>query len=146
MEIRSVTLPEISVPGSFASGGNTSGINTDTQNRYELQNITYITKGKHALKIGGRLRDTVDNNASNASFNGSYSFGTRVDPTVARVRRAQSSHYLPHDYGHQCVSNYADGNRGRPYHPRYSAIGRRSQLLFLELQHRGNSGRPGQLF
>ncbi|HEY6386040.1 MAG TPA: carboxypeptidase regulatory-like domain-containing protein, partial [Candidatus Acidoferrum sp.] len=76
------TTPEISVPGAFVSGGNTSGINTDTQNRYELQNITYITKGKHALKIGGRLRDTIDNTASNASFNGAYSFGTRVDPTV----------------------------------------------------------------
>ncbi|HMD06543.1 MAG TPA: carboxypeptidase regulatory-like domain-containing protein [Candidatus Acidoferrum sp.] len=76
------TTPEISVPGAFVSGGNTSGINTDTQNRYELQNITYITKGKHALKIGGRLRDTIDSSASNASFNGAYSFGSRVNPTV----------------------------------------------------------------
>jgi hypothetical protein len=76
------TTPEISVPGAFVSGGNTSGINTDTQNRYELQNITYITKGKHALKIGGRVRDTIDNTASNSSFNGAYSFGSRVNPTV----------------------------------------------------------------
>jgi hypothetical protein len=76
------TTPEISVPGSFVSGGNTSGINTDTQSRYELQNITYITKGKHALKIGGRARDTIDNTASNSSFNGAYSFGSRVNPTV----------------------------------------------------------------
>jgi hypothetical protein len=77
------TIPELSVPGAFVSGGNTSGINTDMQNRYELQNITFITKGKHAWKIGGRLRDTVDNNASNASFNGMYSFGSRVNPTIA---------------------------------------------------------------
>ncbi len=63
------------MPGSFVSGGNTSGINSDTQSRYELQNITYITKGKHALKIGGRLRDTMDMSSSNASFNGAYSFG-----------------------------------------------------------------------
>jgi len=76
------TTPEISVPGAFVSGGNTSGINTDTQDRYELQNITYITKGKHALKIGGRVRDTIDNTASNSSFNGAYSFGSRVNPTV----------------------------------------------------------------
>jgi hypothetical protein len=74
--------PEISVPGAFVSGGSTSGINSDIQNRYELQNITYINKGKHSWKIGGRLRDTTDVNASNASFNGAYSFGSRVDPTV----------------------------------------------------------------
>jgi len=75
--------PSISVGGSFNSGGATSGTNTDTQNRYELQNITYITHGKHAWKIGGRVRDTIDEMASNASFNGAYSFGSRVDPTVA---------------------------------------------------------------
>jgi hypothetical protein len=73
------TTPEISVPGSFVSGGNTSGINTDTQSRYELTNITYINKGKHALKIGGRMRNTIDNSASNSTFNGAYSFGTRVN-------------------------------------------------------------------
>jgi hypothetical protein len=75
--------PLISVGGSFNSGGATSGTNTDTQNRYELQNITYITHGKHAWKIGGRVRETIDEMASNASFNGAYSFGSRVDPTVA---------------------------------------------------------------
>ncbi len=75
--------PQISVGGAFNSGGATSGTNTDTQNRYELQNITYITHGKHAWKIGGRLRETTDEMASNASFNGAYSFGSRVDPTVA---------------------------------------------------------------
>jgi len=76
------TAPMISVGGAFNAGGSTSGTNTDTQDRYELQDITYITHSKHALKIGGRLRDTTDASASNASFNGSYSFGSRVDPTA----------------------------------------------------------------
>ena len=75
--------PALYVAGAFNSGGSTSGINSDTQNRYEVQNITYYTHGKHAWKIGGRLRDTTDASASNASFNGSYSFGSRVDPTVS---------------------------------------------------------------
>jgi len=78
-----LVAPAISVPGSFVSGGATSGLNSDTQNRYELQNILYLNKGKHAWKFGGRGRDTTDSTASNASFNGAYSFGTRVDPTVA---------------------------------------------------------------
>jgi Carboxypeptidase regulatory-like domain len=78
----STIAPAINVPGAFVGGGNTGGTNSDTQDRYELQNITYITHGKHAWKIGGRLRDTTDASASNASFNGSYSFGSRVNPTV----------------------------------------------------------------
>ncbi|MGC2674121.1 MAG: carboxypeptidase regulatory-like domain-containing protein [Candidatus Acidiferrum sp.] len=77
------TTPAISVAGAFNAGGSTSGINSDTQNRYEVQNITYYNHGKHAWKIGGRLRDTTDTTASNASFNGAYSFGSRVDPTVS---------------------------------------------------------------
>lgn len=73
-------LPAINVTGGFAGGGATSGTNSDTQNRYELTNITYLNKGKHAWKIGGRVRQTTDNSASNASFNGSYFFGSRSQP------------------------------------------------------------------
>lgn len=73
-----VFAPAISVPGSFLSGGATSGLNSDAQNRYELQNIFYLNKGKHAWKLGGRVRQTTDSPASNASFNGEYSFGSRV--------------------------------------------------------------------
>lgn len=75
--------PAINVAGAFNAGGSTGGTNSDTQNRYEVQNTTYYTHGKHAWKIGGRLRDTTDSTASNASFNGAYSFGSRVDPTAA---------------------------------------------------------------
>ncbi|HEY2545488.1 MAG TPA: carboxypeptidase regulatory-like domain-containing protein [Candidatus Acidoferrum sp.] len=74
------TIPAINVQAAFVGGGATSGLNTDTQNRYELQNITYLTKGKHSLKIGGRARQTIDDTASNASFNGAYSFGSRSLP------------------------------------------------------------------
>ncbi len=74
------TLPAISVPGAFSAGGNTGGNSSDAQNRYELQNITYLTLSKHTLKYGGRLRATTDSNASNASFNGVYSFGARLLP------------------------------------------------------------------
>src|ERR1700686_3649291 len=72
--------PMISVSDAFASGGNTTGTIQDTQNRYELQNITYIVSGAHSFKIGGRLRSTTDNDSTNASFNGEYSFGKRQLP------------------------------------------------------------------
>jgi hypothetical protein len=71
------TAPEVSVSGAFSSGGNITGINDDTQNRYELQDETYLSFGKHALKIGGRLRSTIDDNSTNQYFNGQYSFGHR---------------------------------------------------------------------
>ena len=77
------TLPAINVPGAFIGGGATSGTSTDTQNRYELQNILYLTRGKHSWKFGGRGRDTTDMSAANASFNGQYLFGSRVNPTIA---------------------------------------------------------------
>ena len=76
------TSPTISVQGAFSTGGNGSGISLDTQNRYELQNITYFNVGKHAIKYGGRLRATTDDYLSNAGFNSAYVFGSRVDPTV----------------------------------------------------------------
>jgi hypothetical protein len=69
-------LPAISVVGAFSSGGNTSGMSADTQNRYELQNITYMNFGKHALKFGGRARVTKDDNESNARFNSAYTFSS----------------------------------------------------------------------
>jgi hypothetical protein len=74
------TAPMVSVAGAFAAGGNTTGINDDTQNRYELQNQTYMTLGKHLLKYGGRLRATTDDNSTNQTFNGEYSFGKRLLP------------------------------------------------------------------
>ena len=77
------TTPTISIQGAFSTGGNSSGASFDTQNRYELQNITYMNIGKHAIKYGGRLRATTDDYSSNAGFNGTYVFGPRVDPTVS---------------------------------------------------------------
>ncbi len=72
--------PTISIQGASTTGGNSGGTQLDTQNRYELQNITYFNVGKHALKYGGRLRATTDNYLSTAQFNGTYVFGSRPNP------------------------------------------------------------------
>jgi hypothetical protein len=74
------TAPMVSVTSAFANGGNATGTNDDSQNRYELQNETYMNFGKHSLKYGGRLRTTTDSNATNANFNSEYSFGKRDLP------------------------------------------------------------------
>lgn len=73
-------LPTIQVQGAFVGGGSSSGSYNDTQNRYELQNITYMTFGKHSVKYGGRARVTKEDNSSDSRFNGQYSFGSRPNP------------------------------------------------------------------
>jgi len=86
------TAPMITVTNAFADGGNATGTNDDTQNRYELQNETYMTLGKHSLKYGGRLRATTDSNSTNATFNGEYSFGKRtLAPSVCSPTAANNN-------------------------------------------------------
>src|SRR6201991_2182653 len=74
------TMPRVWVTSAFANGGNATGTNDDTQNRYELQNETYMNFGKHSLKYGGGVRATTDSNMTNANFNSEYSFGKRQLP------------------------------------------------------------------
>ena len=74
------TTPAISIQGGFSSGGSSSGTYHDTVDHYELQNITYMTFGKHSIKYGGRFRESTERNASDAKFNGAYSFGSRPNP------------------------------------------------------------------
>jgi len=77
------TAPTIQIQGAFVGGGSTSGLYNDVQNRNELQNITYMTFGKHSIKYGGRARVTKEEKSSDSRFNGVYSFGSRIDPTVS---------------------------------------------------------------
>jgi hypothetical protein len=76
-------IPTLQIQGAFSGGGSSAGLYNDTQDRYELQNITYMNFGKHSIKYGGRARVTKDDNASDSRFNGLYSFGSRIDPAVA---------------------------------------------------------------
>jgi hypothetical protein len=75
--------PTLQIQGAFTGGGSSAGLYNDTQDRYELQNITYMNFGKHSIKYGGRARVTRDDNASDSRFNGLYSFGSRLNPSAA---------------------------------------------------------------
>jgi hypothetical protein len=70
----------ISVQGGFNGGGNGTGINNDTLTRYEFENYTSMSRGKHFLKFGVRLRANRDVNESMSNFNGTFSFGSRPNP------------------------------------------------------------------
>ncbi len=75
------TAPTISVQGAFSDGGNAGGVSSDTLDRYELQNYTSMSLGKHFLKFGARLRATRDSNDSRSGYNGNFNFGLRQNPT-----------------------------------------------------------------
>jgi len=74
------TAPTISAQGAFTDGGNGGGVSSDTLDRYELQNYTSLSHGKHFLKFGARLRATRDSNESRSGYNGSFNFGLRQNP------------------------------------------------------------------
>jgi carboxypeptidase family protein len=68
--------PTVSVLGAFVGGGNSLGMALETDNRYELQNYTSMSLGKHLVRFGGRLRDLDERNESTRSFNGVYTFSS----------------------------------------------------------------------
>jgi hypothetical protein len=74
------TAPTISVQGAFNGGGSGGGLSSDTLDRYELQNYTSMSLGKHFLKFGARLRTTRDSNESRSGYNGNFNFGLRQNP------------------------------------------------------------------
>ena len=66
--------PTISVPGSFTSGGSGGQKSNDHTDHLELQNLSTMSAGAHAIKFGTRLRYNRDANSTDANFNGSFSF------------------------------------------------------------------------
>jgi hypothetical protein len=85
------TAPTVSVAGSFTGGGNSTGIDRDTQEHYELQNYTMITKGNHSINTGARLRFQSDANYANSGFNGVFTYACLTSSAT-------------------CSNSYASGN------------------------------------
>jgi len=71
------TALTVNVLAAFTAGGNATQTQLDTENHYELQNLTTMTSGKHQVVFGGRLRDyDVLENYTNQGYNGTFTFGT----------------------------------------------------------------------
>jgi hypothetical protein len=68
------TAPVVSVASYFIGGGAQAQHSSDHTDHLELQNLTTMSLGAHAVKFGVRLRDNRDANSTNAGFNGSFSF------------------------------------------------------------------------
>jgi len=66
----------ISVQGDFTGGGYSGQESQDHTTRLEFQNLTTLSHGAHAIKLGTRMRDTRDANLTDANFKGSFTFGS----------------------------------------------------------------------
>ena len=69
----------INVLGVVNEGGNTIGHSSEVVDRYELQNLTSWSAGKHFVKFGGRLRVIHDSSIAPTNFNGTFTFSTLAD-------------------------------------------------------------------
>ncbi len=74
LETSLTTAPSVGVGGYFSGGGNSSQFTSDHYTHLELQNVTTISAGAHAIKVGTWMRDNKDANTSSGGFNGSFSF------------------------------------------------------------------------
>ncbi|MGA2534944.1 MAG: carboxypeptidase regulatory-like domain-containing protein [Terracidiphilus sp.] len=73
------TAPQVGIPLTFTGGGATDQTSNDHTNHYELQNLTTMSVGAHAIKFGTRVRDNSDTNTSDDNFNGNFTFNSVAD-------------------------------------------------------------------
>jgi hypothetical protein len=69
------SIPTLNVQGSFTGGGSSVGLASVKESRWELQNYSTGTIGKHVLRFGARLRGVRLTDTSNNNFNGTFTFG-----------------------------------------------------------------------
>ncbi len=84
------TDPTIAVMGAFSGGGNSQGLSAHRMDRYELQNYTSMSLGKHIVKFGGRLRGVHNVSTSFSNFNGTFTF-TSLTAYQTAPRNLQNS-------------------------------------------------------
>ncbi|MGA3039944.1 MAG: carboxypeptidase-like regulatory domain-containing protein, partial [Bryobacteraceae bacterium] len=81
-QISNSFAPAILVLGSFSTGGAQTGRSLDSQNYYELQNLTSMVKGVHTWKFGVRARGETDSNTAPVNFGGTFSFAGGLAPEL----------------------------------------------------------------
>jgi len=71
--------PQTAVLGYFTGGGAGAQLVNDHQDHLELQNLTTMSAGAHAIKFGTRLRNNRDANSTDQNFNGTFTFASEAD-------------------------------------------------------------------
>ncbi len=86
--------PTVSVSSAFTSGGATAA-NYNRNRSYEFQETNTVTQGKHALKVGARLRQNSLDTKSTSNFNGTYGFSTPNNVAASTCFNGSAFPYLP---------------------------------------------------
>ena len=68
------SIPTITVQDAFISGGSQIGVAHNDEDRWELQNYSTWTKGRHILRYGLRVRGIKITDFSPQNFGGSFTF------------------------------------------------------------------------
>ncbi|HVN04696.1 MAG TPA: carboxypeptidase regulatory-like domain-containing protein [Bryobacteraceae bacterium] len=67
---------QVTVPSAFVEGGAGIGHSKQTDDNYEFQNYTTITKGPHTIKFGARAREDRLDYYTPTNFNGTFTFSS----------------------------------------------------------------------
>ena len=75
-------IPTIVVQEAFIAGGSAVGLAHNDEDRWELQNYSTWTKGRHILRFGGRFRGVHINDFSPQNFGGTFTFSGGEAPQL----------------------------------------------------------------
>jgi hypothetical protein len=76
------SIATISVQEAFTSGGSQVGLAHNDEDRWELQNYSTWTKGRHILRFGARLRGVHISDFSPQNFGGTFTFSGGEAPQL----------------------------------------------------------------
>jgi hypothetical protein len=76
------TIATIVAQESFISGGSQVGLAHQDEDRWELQNYSTWTKGRHILRFGGRIRGVRITDFSPQNFGGTFTFSGGEAPQL----------------------------------------------------------------
>jgi hypothetical protein len=81
-DVANSSSPTVNVVGAFTDGGVTIGNSGNTTNKVEFTNTSSLTHTTHTYKIGGRIRQSFNNDTSLNGFNGTFTFLGGTGPVL----------------------------------------------------------------
>jgi hypothetical protein len=68
--------PAVLVMDAFSAGGASSGLSGSNQNRWEMTDMLSLSRSRHMIKLGGRIRGLTLSDRSGQNYNGVFTFAS----------------------------------------------------------------------